>query len=991
MGRWVGVAIAWALVATGAAAGEPAGLDSLAAETLQRAFAYLDVEPSEWGFDKLYAEDDTFRISAVEELLGDPLRIPGWQAQLIGALRDEIGDPGALMGRMGTLCDARGDLSLPPLPHRLGRSPAEAVAMDDARDRLLASVASADRDREEAFAGLTPSERDTLLIVAPTLWGDWEEDAEKARKGKLHEELASPADTLFELGEDFLLDLAVKLDRAALTRASRAFLHAAAHLAADARGFDHTGPRVGLEGVSGALLAVEATDWGLWVVGGPGENTYSAEAIERIAFLIDLGGDDVYRGRIASAVGDLGHPFSVLIDLDGDDLYDARDRAYALGSGLLGVGALIDLAGDDIYRGEDGAEGVGCFGTGFLYDGAGVDFFEGRNLSQGAGAFGYGALISDSGDEAPDGPELQDDRAFEAGLRPVPGTGAVPIRFDENDTYLCARQSQGFASTFGIGLLYDRKGNDLYRAGGRYLHAPLLPHDFQSLSQGFSIGFRPRAGGGIGILFDEEGNDFYNGEVYAQGAAYWYSIGLLFDGGGNDRYLATQYAQGAGIHLAVGSLWDRGGDDHYASKFGVTQGTAHDLSSGMLWDECGNDYYLVSDGQAMSITNSTALFIDSQGDDFYATPRGGQGTVTWARGFCGSGIFLDLEGNDTYSEAAPAENGAVWRQRTYGLGIDLDRNLELPDEEVPEIVLTAEDSSRTVEELFETASIWEVGSAREKVRRARQGLIAKGMDAVRYVVAEKLGTERGLEYRAIRELAQSLPDSFAAEVLSLLMSEDEQVQRNVIALLGDLKHKEAREPLEQMLKQKKQRRHWNRIIGSLGRIGEIESAPRLRPFLASSEERRRIATIGALTALRDTAAVEELVDLLDDELLTVRAAATRALERLRAAAVEPLAESLAGGGQRALRVRTLGQIAVALRDSTDAVSRRARGRARHLLLDELGDVGRDDPSTRAAAVRSLVALGDEETLSIVRLRMEDEFDPLVLQTYAHAIRAREEE
>ena len=32
----------------------------------------------------------------------------------------------------------------------------------------------------------------------------------------------------------------------------------------------------------------------------------------------------------------------------------------------------------------------------------------------------------------------------------------MPIRYDDNDTYLCARQSQGFASTFGSGLLYEK-------------------------------------------------------------------------------------------------------------------------------------------------------------------------------------------------------------------------------------------------------------------------------------------------------------------------------------------------------------------------------------------------------------------------------------------------------------------------------------------------------------------------------------------------------
>ena len=62
---------------------------------------------------------------------------------------------------------------------------------------------------------------------------------------------------------------------------------------------------------------------------------------------------------------------------------------------------------------------------------------------------------------------------------------------------------------------------------------------------GFAIGSRPRGAGGFALLHDKSGNDFYNGEVYAQGVGYWYSLGALIDDAGNDVYDATQYAQGA--------------------------------------------------------------------------------------------------------------------------------------------------------------------------------------------------------------------------------------------------------------------------------------------------------------------------------------------------------------------------------------------------------------------------------------------------------------
>jgi len=1010
------------------------GLDSLAAATLSRALDYLDITRAELGFDKLYAEDDTFRLPLIEEILNDPLRLPGWQSETLDALRASVNDPAALAGELARLIDASDDRALPPAPWpgREGARPApwltssapspeaapatppapqrvyaEALDLEQRFETFLASARAAEQDLAQAFRDLTETDRQHLLIAAPAAWANGEEPYERARKGSLHFERGVPADTTIEADEDLLLDLAVKLDRAALTRATRQFLNGLVLLAAGAREIQLPRATIGLDGVTGPVTMTAETPWGLFVVGGPGANIYAPEALDRIAFLIEPGGDDVYRGRAASAVGTLLRPLSAVVDFAGNDLYEARDRSYAIGGAVLGIAALLDLAGDDIYCGEDGSCGAGFFGAGVLYDGAGVDIFEGRNLSQGAGAFGLGVLISDCAPEAPPGPELEPDRAFEAGLIAVPGTGARPIRYDENDTYLCARQSQGFASTFGAGLLYDREGNDTYRSGGRYLHAPLLPHDFQSLSQGFSIGFRPRAAGGVGILIDEAGNDYYDAEVYAQGAAYWYSLGLLFDGGGNDRYLETQYGQGAGIHLAIGSLWDRGGDDHYISKNGVTQGTAHDLSVGLLLDESGRDYYMVDAAHGFSITNSAAIFIDALGDDFYATYGGGQGSLTWARGFCGAGIFLDLEGRDTYPANSPGQDGAVWSQQAYGVGIDLDRDIVFPGEVVPEVVLTAQDSLRTVEELFKTASIWEVGSAREKVARARKALIAKGIPAVDYVVASKMATRDGLEYRAIEELSKAYSDSFAARILPLLASDDEQVQRNVIRLLGDLKRAEARAPMEAMLRDRRHERRWTQLIGALGAIKSPASAPAVRPFLRDPLERRRIVALGALRDLKDSTAVPQIVTLLGDPVFTVRGAAREVLRGFGAAAVGPLCAELArvaldpgspGAGtssaalaaQPRIALHTLGNVAGALRDSTSAPAVTARGLARRTLMEALDTPALTGaPQARAAAIEALAGLGGEPTLGFLRLRMQDEGDPLVRRTYERALAAEE--
>jgi hypothetical protein len=1032
------IALGLSIVASPALSGtEVGGVDSLAARTIDRALGYLDLGRGELGFDKLYAEDDTFRLPVVEHLLNDPLSLPAWQDDVVHGLSPKIRRPASLLRTLGGLVDAAGEpvpegpeltASAGPVRARAGdrnetgqdapgtptadearsarqgmkpeSGPADtsrvqgadrserAIALTRRIGAFLEQVGTAERSLDQAFAALSAADRERLLVLAPAFWGDWEQErGERARKGAIHFELGAAADTSFKIDEDPVLDLAVKLDRPALTRAAAEFLSALTALTDDLAA-DRAGKRLpaaerSLDGVTGPIIASVESPWGLCVVGGPASNEYSPEALDRIAFLIDPGGDDVYRGRAASAVGGLLRPMAALVDLDGNDLYDSGGRSYALGGAVLGVAALLDLDGNDTYRGDDGAEGAGFFGAGFLYDGSGVDFFDGRNLCQGAGAFGLGALVSDCTADPPPGPEVLEDRPFEEGFRKVPPTGAVPIRYDDNDTYLCARFSQGFASTFGAGLLLDRNGADSYRAGGRYLHRPLLPSDFQSLSQGYSIGFRPRAGGGVGILMDETGNDFYNGEVYSQGAGYWYSVGLLYDGAGNDSYDATQYSQGAGIHLAVGSLWDRGGDDRYTCKLGVTQGTGHDLSVGALIDEEGRDYYLVSDGQGVSLTNSVGLFIDGQGDDVYATPGKGQGWVRWGRGFCGASLFLDLEGKDTYPAGAPGQDGSVWLQEDYGVGIDLDRNVTFPGEIVPEIVLTAADSLRKVDELFETASLWEVGSAREKVRRARKALIARGTEAVDYAVANKLATRDGLEYRAIEELAKAYPDTFTARVLPRLQDKNPRVRANVIRLLGDLKREEARAPLESMLGRPVYQKQWVGILDALGKIGDIASGDAIRPFLENEGERRRIYAAVALAALDDTTSTEALVSRLRDPVFTVRAAASRALVRLGAASVGPLGASLESRPeQRAVQLRTLGGIGIALKDSTDERSVLARALVRRTLMAELDrPPGESAPATRAAAVEALMRMGGEETRDFVGLRMLDEPDPLVRRTY----------
>lgn len=384
------------------------------------------------------------------------------------------------------------------------------------------------------------------------------------------------------------------------------------------------GASTAIAGVTGGVIAAWQGPWGKFVIGGDGPNAYQGDDFIGI---IDLGGDDVYRGRIASGIGLPGRAaISFVLDLAGDDQYLGED--FTQGFGFNGVGILWDLGGgSDTYRARYCAQACGLCGYGELYDDGGDDSYTADSGAQGAGAFGYGHLIDKSG----------------------------------NDSYRGARYVQAFAQVMGIGVLTDGAGNDLYFAGAKYLHLPLWNDRYQSLSQGFAIGNRYGAtGGGVALLLDEgDGNDVYQSDIYGQGSSYWFSLGMLVDRGGNDTYTSGQYCQGVGIHLSAGILVDLSGNDTYVMGVGLGQGAAHDWGVGWLIDRAGNDMYQ-GNGQGMGLNFSVGILLDCAGDDSHSTNNDGS---------IGKGsnndisLLLDLGGYDVYGPKEIKDGQATKRDR----------------------------------------------------------------------------------------------------------------------------------------------------------------------------------------------------------------------------------------------------------------------------------------------------------------------------------------
>ena len=886
-------------------------------------------------FDKKWVRDDTFRLNVITQLMDEPLHAPDFaltQAAFCDSLTPYalakfiIHNAYLLDAPITPRKDDNTKTSVNFKTRKLPRLLNNAVAV------ILLSFERAEPYLKKSYSMFTKEQLERLLVNAPVIWSDEDDSLEAdSLKGILYKELALPFDTTSFSSDTVLLKYIKHFDRTSLFMASAIVAEGVEKALQMLKGVD-------VNNIGSGILLDTLTAFGRIAIGGRNDDIYQGE----YALLIDLGGDDRYKGRFASGIGILHQPFSVLIDLSGNDIYSSR-RVFNIGAGLLGCGILVDLEGNDDYRGFHNSIGAGLFGVGMVIDNAGNDFYDAGYFSEAAGLVGQGLL-------------------FDGGGR---------------DVFKGFDWTQGFGSTFGSGSLIDKGGNDVYTAGGRYIHHPLLPHDYRSFAQGFGMGFRPDAGGGIGFLYDTEGNDFYNAEVFAQGASYWYSLGMLFDRKGNDYYNACEYAQGAGIHLSIGVLIDEGGNDHYFSRLGPSQGEGHDLSVGILIDKKGNDSYVVSGGQGIGLTNSCGIFIDCEGNDLYASSEKlGEGSANPSRGFGGLGAFIDMGGNDFYPKSRAGMDESIWIDGDYGVGMDVKSSRKPREEEFPQKDTLAGDAP--VDKVFKIASMWEVAENKTRVRNARERLKKMGMVAIKYIIDNKIATKSGLEMRAVNELAKAYPDSIEPFLINLISDKNLYKRANAIWLLGEIKSKKSVESLITVLKEKRNQRLKNTIINALGEIGERKASDVIVPYLTDKNERVRITSARALGRIKDNTTIASLLDGFKDEFFTVRLACENSIVAFGDTAAEPLLNALkkADDDHQIFHIiSALGRIVA----KEDSVSKRTeRLKVTGALIPFLDS---KENFLRAQAVKALSLFKDKNTTELLKNKRLYETDSFVIGVY----------
>ncbi|MFI5145470.1 MAG: HEAT repeat domain-containing protein, partial [Ignavibacteria bacterium] len=260
-----------------------------------------------------------------------------------------------------------------------------------------------------------------------------------------------------------------------------------------------------------------------------------------------------------------------------------------------------------------------------------------------------------------------------------------------NDYYTTNSKFALGASMYSSGFIFDKEGDDTYKATSVNLGAAIC---------------------GIGLIYDESGNDIYSGNSYTIGAGS-FGVGAIVDRTGNDVYIANTYGQGFGMTEGIGIIVDNKGNDtytvspnvpdivrtndhflsmcqgfgfglrpYYAGGIGIIcdgegndnytadifgQGGSYWYSLGIIVDSSGNDRYnCFHYAQGSGIHFSVGLFKDYSGWDYYST--------NWVSQGCGHdygfGLCWDVSGNDNYSCYGLSQGAG----NANGIGILIDES-----------------------------------------------------------------------------------------------------------------------------------------------------------------------------------------------------------------------------------------------------------------------------------------------------------------------------
>jgi hypothetical protein len=300
----------------------------------------------------------------------------------------------------------------------------------------------------------------------------------------------------------------------------------------------------------------------------------------------------------------------------------------------------------------------------------------------------------------------------------------------------------------------------------------------------------------------------------------------------------------------------------------------------------------------------------------------------------------------------------------------------------PAVAATEEE----MEQLYRTAALWEVGTNRDRVRDAREKLIAIGADAVKFIVEKHLGYTESLEMRAVEEVLRAHKDLAGPLLVEALKTETEENYRLrntfymcgsieydgcVPALLTWLLRASAAPAVQTPTPENRQPtgalsgRALRALIGALGALKPRSAVPALGPFLDYSDDMVVVATANTLKSIGDVSAVPLLLKRLESGNLVRRTVGEDAVTGFGEAARKEVFA----------RLKTAEQNPRVLAHYLSIIAR----------VNIKGDYGRvhrylkhADDTVRGYAVRAAIVTGGRRAIDDLRGLRKGETSPFVL-------------
>jgi HEAT repeat protein len=250
----------------------------------------------------------------------------------------------------------------------------------------------------------------------------------------------------------------------------------------------------------------------------------------------------------------------------------------------------------------------------------------------------------------------------------------------------------------------------------------------------------------------------------------------------------------------------------------------------------------------------------------------------------------------------------------------------------------------------------------DQVQPSKDALGELGEPAVPYLV-DKMDTQDARTMHALVDIFKMIGTPAVPSIVEAIGAEDNYKRRLAVRALGDMKDTTAIEGLLQYTYDPDFRIR-SGVLSALGKIGDIRGVNPALEGLNDDDYLVRTSAAVALSMLADPSTIDQLLEVLSDPYYGVRFKAAEALWNIGEPAVKPVKDALESRSDTTAYYLLI-EIAGNLKDKK--------------LIKPLEKIlESDDPIARGFAVEALTTIDSKKAAKIFRKKLKEETHPFVL-------------